>query len=47
VNAPLNSLMDSTLNPKVNKVEGEGVGVFSLARNTSGVEGPVGASGWD
>jgi hypothetical protein len=27
-------------------VEGEGIGVRSLVRNPSGVEGPVGAPGW-
>jgi hypothetical protein len=34
---PLDSLMDSTLNPKVKTMKGEGVGVHSLARNTLGV----------
>jgi hypothetical protein len=34
-----NSLMDSTTSSKVNTMEGEGVGVHSLARNTLGVEG--------
>jgi len=38
--------MDSTSSPKVNIVEGEGVGVRFLARNTLGVEGHVGALGW-
>jgi len=36
--------MDPTMNPKVTKEEG--IGVHSLARNTSGVEGHVGAPGW-
>jgi hypothetical protein len=43
---PPSSLMDSTVNPKVT-MEGEGVGACSLAQNTLGVEGCVGASGWD
>jgi hypothetical protein len=42
-----NSLMDSTTNPKVKTIEGKGVGVRSLARNTLWVEGHVGALGWD
>jgi hypothetical protein len=37
-----NSLMDSTTSPKVKTMEGEGVGVHSLACNTLGVEGHVG-----
>jgi hypothetical protein len=44
---PPSFLMDSTTNPKVKTTEGEGVGVCSLARSTSRVEGRVGASGWD
>jgi len=39
--------MDSTTNPKVKAMEGERVGACSVARNTSGVEGRVRASGWD
>jgi len=35
--------MDSTVSPKVKTTEGEGVGVRSLACNTLGVEGCVGA----
>jgi hypothetical protein len=42
--APPSSLMDSTTNPKVKIVE-EGVGACSLAYNTLGVEGCVGALG--
>ncbi len=38
--------MYSTTNPKVKTMEREGVGVCSLAHNTSGVEGRVGAPGW-
>jgi len=38
--------MDSTANPKVRTTEGEGVGVHSLACNTSRVEGCVVAPGW-
>jgi len=41
------SLMDLTTNPKVKTTKGKGVGVRSLARNTSGVEGRVGAPGED
>ncbi len=37
--------MNSTTNPKVKTTEGEGVGVCSLAHNTSGVEGHVGTLG--
>ncbi len=44
--APLDSLMDSTGNPKVKTSEGEGVGVRSLVRNTLGVEGHARALGW-
>ncbi len=40
---PSSSLMDSTLNPKMKTTKGEGVGVRSLAQNTSGVEGRAGA----
>jgi len=39
--------MDSIANPKVKTTKGKGVGAHSLARNTSGLEGRVGASGWD
>jgi len=39
--------MDSNMNPKVKIMEGEGVGARSLARNTLGVKGRVGAPGWD
>jgi len=38
--------MDSTTNPKVKTIEGEGVGVHSSVRSTSGVEGCVGTLGW-
>jgi len=38
--------MDSTTSPKVKTTEGEGVGVRSLARNISRVEGRAGALGW-
>jgi hypothetical protein len=43
---PPSSLMDSTMSPKLKTTEGERVGACSLARNTSGVEGRVGAPGW-
>jgi hypothetical protein len=39
--------MDSTASPKVKTSEGEGVGAHSLACNTLGVKGHVGASKWD
>jgi len=39
--------MDSTTSLKVNKAEGKGVWVRSLAHNTLGVEGCAGASEWD
>jgi len=38
--------MDSIASPKVT-TKGKGVGVRSLAHNTSGVEGRARASGWD
>jgi len=47
VDALPSSLMDSTMSPKVKTIERKGVGVCSLARNTSGVEGHAGALGWD
>ncbi len=46
IDAPLDSLMDSTASPKVKTTKGEGIEVHSLARNTLGVEGRVGASVW-
>jgi hypothetical protein len=45
--APPSSLMDSTTSPKVKIAKGEGVGARSLTRNTSRVEGRIGAPGWD
>ncbi len=45
--APPSSLMDSTVSLKVKTTEGKGVGARSLVHNTSGVEGRVGAPGWD
>jgi len=44
---PSSSLMDSTMNPKVKTSKREEVEVHSLAHNTSGVEGHVGALRWD
>jgi hypothetical protein len=44
---PLSSLMDSTMNPKVKITEGEGIGARFLACSISGVEGRVGAPGWE
>jgi len=45
--APPSSLMDSIVNIKVKTSKGKGVEVRTFVRNTSGVEGHVGASGWD
>jgi len=45
--APPSSLMDSTMNPKVKTTKGKGVKTHFLACNTLGVEGHVGAPGWD
>jgi hypothetical protein len=42
---PPSSLMDSTTSPKVKTMEEERVGACSLAHNTLGVEGHVGAPG--
>jgi hypothetical protein len=39
--------MDSIMSPKVKTTKGEGVEMCSLARNIFGVEGRVGALGWD
>jgi hypothetical protein len=44
---PSSSLMDSTSSPKVKTMKREGVGACSLVRNTSWVEGHVGAPIWD
>ncbi len=44
--APLSSLMDSIVSPKVKTSKGKGIGAHSLAYNTSGVEGHVGVPGW-
>jgi hypothetical protein len=45
--APPSPLMNSNVSLKVKIAKGKGIGVRSLARNTSGVEGLVGARGWD
>jgi hypothetical protein len=45
--APLRSLMDSTMSPKMKTTKGERIGVRSLARNTLRVEGHVGARDGD
>jgi hypothetical protein len=44
--APLSSLMDSPVNPKVKTTEREGVRARSLVRNNSRVNGHAGALGW-
>jgi len=38
--------MDSIMSPKVKTTEGKRVGAHSMARNTLGVKGHVGALGW-
>jgi hypothetical protein len=43
---PPSSVMDSVASPKVKTMEGEGVRACSLACNTLGVEGCVGAPKW-
>jgi hypothetical protein len=45
VDAPLSSLMDSVVSPKV-KTTKKGVGACSLTHNILGVEGDVGVMGW-
>jgi hypothetical protein len=45
--APLSSLMDSTMSSKVKIAEGEGVGACSMTRCISKVEGCVRAPRWD
>ncbi len=47
INTPSSSLMNSTTNPNMKTIERKGVGAHSLARNTLGVKGCVGAPGWD
>jgi hypothetical protein len=44
--APLSSMMDSTISPKVMRMEGEGIGACSLACSTLGVERCVKAPRW-
>jgi hypothetical protein len=44
---PPSSLTNSTTNPKVTTMEGEGVGARSLAHITLRVKGHAGALGWD
>jgi len=47
IDAPLSSLMESIVSPKMKTSEGEGVGACSLARSISGVERCAGVPGWD
>jgi len=47
IDAPPNSLMDSTASPNVKTTKGKRVGVHSLARNILGVEEHAGAPRWD
>jgi hypothetical protein len=47
LDAPLNSLMDSTTSPKLKTTKGKGIGARSLTPNILGVERHVGAPGWD
>ncbi len=44
--APLNSFMGSIVSLKVKTMELKGVGMHSMAHNTSRVEGCAGAPGW-
>ncbi len=44
---PPSSLMDSTMSPKVMRMEGKGIRVRSLTCSTSGEERHVEALGWD
>jgi hypothetical protein len=44
--APPNSWIDSTMNPKVKIVGGQRVGAHSLVHSTLGVEGRAGTRGW-
>jgi hypothetical protein len=44
--APLHSLKNSNVNPKVKTTKEEGIGVRSLTPSTLRVKGHVGASGW-
>lgn len=44
--APSHSLKGSNVSSKVETMEEEGIGVRSLAHNTSGVKGRVKALGW-
>jgi hypothetical protein len=46
INAPPNSLIDSTISPKMKTTKEEGVGVRSLVHSTSRVERCAGALGW-
>jgi len=39
--------MDLVASPKKKTTEGEGIGAFSLARNTSGVKRHAKTLGWD
>jgi hypothetical protein len=45
--APPNSLMDSTVSPKMKTREGERIEAHSLARSTLRVEGHAEVLGWD
>jgi hypothetical protein len=45
--APPSFFIDSTANPKVKTMEGEGVGAHSLAHDTLGVQGHARALKWD
>ncbi len=47
INTPPSSSIYSTTSPKVKTMEGKGVWVCSLARNTSRVKGRDGALGWE
>jgi len=46
INAPPNFLIESNANPKMKIIKEEGIGVRSLACNTSRIERHVGIWGW-
>jgi hypothetical protein len=47
IDAPLSSLMDSIVSPKVKIVKGKRIRAHSLTRNTLGVKGRAGVPRWD
>jgi len=47
IDAPPSSLMDLVVSPKKKTMEGEGIGMHSMARGISRVKGRIGTSRWD